>query len=581
MTYLPIFGFGIVGYRSFFGEPQLVGPCGHVNIFIGENNCGKSNILRFIRDVYQNVGCRSGQLKAIRQGDAPQGGAVGDTIQVMLPASDEILQRLNGELVAAERLALLKIIRTDRSRNVCIVSVSLSTNRPVVDVEAAAARLTDHNENLHVNRAWSRVTRRSGGSMREHWIPEIVEWFYNTSVQGVRVEYVPTLRQIPTKLEEFKFEYGVVTKDKTIADDLAALAYPDHTRPRDRVKFEAIVEFMRKVLKRPQLLLSVPHDKSTIIIEDHGRYLPVEALGTGIHQLLILAIRAILVDDCVVCIEEPELHLHPELQQQLMHFLASQTANQYFITTHSATIMDAVNAKVFSVRLVDNSSKIDAPLTRSDRRDVCHQLGYRPSDLLQANSVIWVEGPTDRIYVVNWLKSVAPFLEEGWHYSVMFYGGRLASHLTVDDEARELIDLLPINRFPAIILDSDKRKKGQQLNSTKRRLCAEFEKINGFSWVTEGREIENYVPYDIREQTLKALVGEKQCLLDQDLQYGHPLAYHDGSDENVPDKLRMAIHMCESPLNLAVLDLRKRVTDLAQYICQANRIAFVDGTTSK
>ena len=48
-------GIGISSYRSFGDDLQFIGPCKQVNILIGQNNSGKSNILRFLTDHYQNV----------------------------------------------------------------------------------------------------------------------------------------------------------------------------------------------------------------------------------------------------------------------------------------------------------------------------------------------------------------------------------------------------------------------------------------------------------------------------------------------------------------------------------------------
>jgi hypothetical protein len=42
-------GFSVGGYRS-FGQPQRIGPLSRVNVFIGPNNAGKSNILRFVAE---------------------------------------------------------------------------------------------------------------------------------------------------------------------------------------------------------------------------------------------------------------------------------------------------------------------------------------------------------------------------------------------------------------------------------------------------------------------------------------------------------------------------------------------------
>jgi AAA15 family ATPase/GTPase len=41
-------GFSIAGYRSFGPDEVKIEDLSRVNVFIGKNNCGKSNILRFL-----------------------------------------------------------------------------------------------------------------------------------------------------------------------------------------------------------------------------------------------------------------------------------------------------------------------------------------------------------------------------------------------------------------------------------------------------------------------------------------------------------------------------------------------------
>jgi hypothetical protein len=48
------------------------------------------------------------------------------------------------------------------------------------------------------------------------------------------------------------------------------------------------------------------------------------------------------------------------------------------------------------------------------------------SDILLSTCIVLVEGPSDRLYLNYWIKGIAPDLEEGTHYSIMFYGGRLS-----------------------------------------------------------------------------------------------------------------------------------------------------------
>lgn len=47
-------GIGIGGYRS-FGDFQFIGPLKKINLLIGKNNSGKSNILHFLYQHLRNV----------------------------------------------------------------------------------------------------------------------------------------------------------------------------------------------------------------------------------------------------------------------------------------------------------------------------------------------------------------------------------------------------------------------------------------------------------------------------------------------------------------------------------------------
>jgi putative ATP-dependent endonuclease of the OLD family len=47
---------------------------------------------------------------------------------------------------------------------------------------------------------------------------------------------------------------------------------------------------------------------------------------------------------------------------------------------------------------------------------------------------------------------------------------------------------------PHILIDSDKTSASAEINETKKRIAAEISNIGGMAWITEGREIENYLP---------------------------------------------------------------------------------------
>ena len=133
--------------------------------------------------------------------------------------------------------------------------------------------------------------------------------------------------------------------------------------------------------------------------------------------------------------------------------------------------------------------------TYVENRGILDDLDVRASDLLQANGVVWLEGPSDRLYFNRWVELwTEGLLKEGTHYQCVFYGGRLLSHLSArSEEQQETIDILNVNKNALLLIDSDKARQSDSINSTKQRLVNEIEAIEGKVWVTAGREIENYI----------------------------------------------------------------------------------------
>ncbi|WP_218183538.1 ATP-dependent endonuclease, partial [Streptomyces sp. PKU-EA00015] len=217
---------------------------------------------------------------------------------------------------------------------------------------------------------------------------------------------------------------------------------PASTHDRDTERFRAVNRFVQRILDDETARLEVQHDARTLNVHHGGRILPLDNLGTGVHQVIILAVAATVNEHSIMCIEEPEVHLHPVYQRKFIRYLATETSNQYLIATHSAHLLDHHSATVLHVRHDGSRSAMEPAVSPAQLSGVCADLGYRPSDLLQTNAVIWVEGPSDRIYLNHWISQASPDLIEGLHYSIMFYGGGLLNHLSAEDEeVREFIEL--------------------------------------------------------------------------------------------------------------------------------------------
>ena len=176
-----------------------------------------------------------------------------------------------------------------------------------------------------------------------------------------------------------------------------------------------------------------------------------------------------------------------------------ETANRYVITTHSHALITAQEDTAITHLWLENGvTKSRQVETTAHALQVLHDLGVEASDLLQANSVLWVEGPSDRIYLNAWLRLVDPELREGIDYSIMFYGGRLLSHVSMEreqaEDTQDFVKLLRINQHSAILIDSDRSCEAEAINTTKQRIQNECASSGVVCWISAGREIENYIP---------------------------------------------------------------------------------------
>jgi predicted ATP-dependent endonuclease of OLD family len=520
----------IAGYRSFGAEPQYFSRFSKINLLIGQNNAGKSNVIRFLSEIYPRVHWIGLQLTQ-------------DMYHI--PENPQLLfgwiEILNSEDLIEEDHPLLIKFKNEQGADASKINKLRHLLSKIFKIKKAHPKDNNcwllcslPNPAIHSRNDWlftisnlkedeilklyqmlrNQYQVKSPNQPEQAILDAIINLSLNPShdpSHSKPVFTIPAIRKIGSQHTTPNGFDG-----DGIIDRLARLQNPEVWLQNERESFKNITNFFRIVVDRPEATIEIPHSRATIVVHMDGKALPIESLGSGIHEVIIIASAATVISNSIVCIEEPELHLNPILQKKLMRYLSEFTTNQYFISTHSAALMDTPDVEIYHIKLENGCSVVEHVTSDKQRSHVCEDLGYHPSDLIQANCIIWVEEPSDRLYIKYWIEHLDEQLFEGIHYSIMFYGGKLAAHLSNSeefDEVNDFISLCKLNRRGVIIMDSDRAKQGAKIHDTKQRLKKEFDEGQGHAWITEGREIENYIPPDQLKAAVIANIPKKSILL--------------------------------------------------------------------
>lgn len=240
---------------------------------------------------------------------------------------------------------------------------------------------------------------------------------------------------------------------------------------------------------------------------------PIYDLGDGIKQMITILYKVFerKDDEAIFFIEEPEINLHPGYQRKLMQILQSDTfsKHQFFIVTHSSHIIESslANTKISiykTINLNKKNSQFKIIKTTNHDLEILELLGISNGSVFMANCLIFVEGISDKIIIQKYLEVYMQEknldFKEDVHYAFAETGGGNIAHWDflkdINDEDIATIHASSFSNRSFIICDNDGNKKKERKEKLKQMVGEQY------FYELPVREIENTIKRDVLERTL-------------------------------------------------------------------------------
>ncbi len=504
-----------------------------VNLLIGQNNAGKSNLLKAlalifdstvkkqlsINDIYNNLPLEELKVHSPKV-----------SITVLLSQSEnedlmgDELVTVSNWLISLKEPYLAQIqyeffLPEDQEKKYIKSIQDASTQ------EEAQKIINDHFIRLYINKTWvgnpDNQVQIDGESLNKF------DFQFLDAIRDVERNMFSGKNTLLKNVIDFFIDYDIKS-DKTISIEDQSKKIETRKADFETTSHDLIEKLKGRLKRGNKEILSYADDigasfdnsepnfegKITeselysvlqlIVKQNTGMSIPISNNGLGYNNLIFMSLllAKMQVDSDgqylgsnakvfpILAIEEPEAHLHPTMQFQFVKFLKDnlkkKKVKQVFITSHSTHIISSTQLDDIICLYKENGKSevaypgkvffdVEENETKKDKPDskkyVQRFLDATKSNMLFAEKIIFVEGIAEQLLISLFADYMGKSLEDK-HIFVINIGGRYFEHfLYLFDSNKKNT----IKRKIACITDLDPARKEKTKESAKFEKCYPFE----------------------------------------------------------------------------------------------------------
>lgn len=373
---------------------------GKVNALCGKNNSGKSTVLNAIVN-YE--GTKFGYSLGLQHFDFEDEnyGQYQFTKEEVNTFDDYIK---SSEIPHAERVdrrnyfKVLADIRNSFRFNEEPITVIASKDfiKPFIDKYISAYRVSFQEQNKY---AINHIT-----SVKESYYLAIID----KTMDKLRIEkprYVLSAKRnlsVKASVGTHDDPIGEIYNDDKLVEGLFAAKNSEDDSV-DKTKYLAVKKEFKYITQKYDFDILLDKRDCLLKFSNHSsEWMLADDSGLGLRDILSIISNCIFFDKGLLLIEEPESHLHPEVQRRLLDFMKFRCKPQILLTTHSSVFLDT--SYIDSIHVCKMNEDGITVKNEEKKLVALQELGYLSVDNIIANTLLLVEGITDIPVIEEFLR---------------------------------------------------------------------------------------------------------------------------------------------------------------------------------